>query len=65
MTRVVSKSPSMIPVKVHPDAVFLFGQAMVALRQACYYRLDRVARRLKEVRSGVIVLELQQEVAAI
>ena len=55
----------MLAVKVHPDAVFLFGQAVVALRQACYYRLDRVARRLKEVRSGVIVLELQQEVAAI
>ena len=44
MTRVVSKSPSMIPVKVHPDAVFLFGQAVVALRQACYYKQDRVAR---------------------
>ena len=33
----------MIPVKVHPDAVFLFGQAVVALRQACYYKQDRVA----------------------
>ena len=50
----------MLSVKVHPDAVFLFGQAMVALRQACYYSLDRVEALLKEVRSGVIVLEQLQ-----